>query len=142
MSHQEVNNIIWVNKIVKGTTETVIRELFSEYGEIKSVLLCESRNRQSLFCFIEFDQTSSSQKALEKHDFKQSDGTLLVVANVNIKQYMATIKKMENKNKIRTEVTKVIQNMSAEDAYYYGFKEGKKYVLQKREKKVREHHKH
>jgi RNA recognition motif-containing protein len=134
MGTEGLNNIIWINKIVKGTTEVVIRELFSEYGEIKSVLLCESRNRQSLFSFIEFDQSSSAQKALEKNDFKQSDGTPLVVAFVNAKQYISNIKKMENKNKIKSEVVQAIQNMSVEEAYYYGFKEGKKYVLQRQEK--------
>lgn len=130
MSSDELKNIIWVNKLSKNVTDDDVREHFKECGEIKIVFICSSRNRNFTYCFVEFTDENGAQKALEKNDTELGDGQV-VVALADNRQYERSVRRTETRTKLNEKVEEEIKDMDKTSSYYYGFIQGKKYMLRK-----------
>ena len=134
MSNDELKNVIWVNKLSKNVTENKVRDHFKDCGEIKTVFICSSRNRNSLYCFIEFIDENSAQKALEKNDSQlneETDEDQITVALANNRLYERSVRRTDARSKLNEKVAEEIKDMDKTDTYYYGFSQGKKYMLKK-----------
>jgi len=69
--------VIWVGRLSETTNEDKIREVFDEFGRIKS---CQLRaNSKDVFCFIEFDEIGACKKAIETMNDEILDGAKLRV---------------------------------------------------------------
>lgn len=123
----EQRHIVWVNKIYKDVTKNNIKKLFENCGTIKDITLCSS-NRNFSYCFIEFDDENGVKNALEKNNTMFENQNLIVaIADINL--YNKSIKKNEFQKKLASKIDDEIKDLSVKDAYYYGFKQGKKYFL-------------
>lgn len=58
---------VYLNNLSKSITESYLRELFSDCGEMKSVRLLERANKNTNAGFIEFFETDSTTIALQHH---------------------------------------------------------------------------
>jgi len=58
---------VYLNNLSKSISESYLRELFQECGEMKSVRLLERANRNTKSAFIEFLFTESTTLALQHH---------------------------------------------------------------------------
>jgi RNA recognition motif-containing protein len=123
----EQRHIVWVNKIYKDVTKNNIQELFEECGTITNITMCSS-NRNFSYCFIEFEDETGAQNALEKNDTLLENQNLIVaLADINL--YNKSIKKNDFHQKLASKIDEEIKDMTKEEAYYYGFRQGKKYFL-------------
>lgn len=130
MSNDELKNIVWVNKLSKNVTDDDVEEHFEECGDVKTVFMCSSRNRDSTYCFVEFVDEEGAKNALKMNGTKLGD-ECLVVALADNKQYDRSVKRTEARTKLNEKVEEEIKDMNKTEAYYYGFNQGKKYMLKK-----------
>jgi RNA recognition motif-containing protein len=133
MSNNELNNTVWVNKLSLDTTENNVNEYFSTYGKISKTTFCSSssvvgsRQRSTSYCFVEFENAESAAKVLESdHDI---DNVRVQVALADFKLYSRSVKRIADREKLNEKIEDSIKDMNKTDAYYYGFAQGKKYML-------------
>jgi RNA recognition motif-containing protein len=70
---------IYVGNMSYGTTEEVINELFSQFGEVSSVKLISDREtgRAKGFGFVSMENAEAGAKAIEELNGKEHDGRTL-----------------------------------------------------------------
>jgi RNA recognition motif-containing protein len=130
MASDELKNIIWVNRLSKNVTEEDIKEHFKECGEIKTIFICLSKNRNSTYCFVEFTNEECAQKALDKNN-TELGGNDIVVAIADNVQYDRSVRRTDARVKLNEKIEDEIKDMDKLSSYYYGFSQGKKYMLKK-----------
>jgi RNA recognition motif-containing protein len=130
MASGELKNVVWVNKLPKNVTEEQVRTHFKGCGQMKNVFVCSSRNRNMTYCFVEFSTKTGTEKALKMDGCTYGDGTL-TVALADVRLYERSVRRTEERDRIRQMVEEEIKDMSKLDAYYYGFSQGKKNILRK-----------
>ena len=123
----EQRHIVWVNKVYKDVTKENIHELFENCGKIMDIVMCSS-NRNLSYCFIEFNDEKGVQNALEKNDTLLGNQNL-VVAQADLNLYNKSIKKNDFHKRLASKIDVEIRELSKEEAYYHGFRQGKKYFL-------------
>lgn len=72
---------IFVAKLSYNTTEDTVREVFQEFGEVKSVKIVIDReqNRSKGFGFVEMSNDSEAKQAISALDETELDGRTIVV---------------------------------------------------------------
>jgi RNA recognition motif-containing protein len=130
MASDEQGNIVWVNRLSKNVVDEDIKEHFKECGEIKTIFICSSKNRNFTYCFIEFVNNDCAQKALVKNNTSLGD-TQIVVALADNTQYDRSVKRTDARSKLNDKIEEEIKDMNKLSSYYYGFSQGKKYMLKK-----------
>jgi len=79
---------LYVGNLSYDTTESGLRELFGELGEVASVNLITDRmsGRSKGFAFVEMAEYDAAQAAITQLNGKQVDGRALKVAEARPKQ--------------------------------------------------------
>jgi len=72
---------IYVGNLNYAVTEDQLRGLFSQYGEIKDIVLITDKytGRSKGFGFVEFSDPSAMKNAIESQNGKEHDGRTLTV---------------------------------------------------------------
>jgi RNA recognition motif-containing protein len=72
---------LYVGNLAYSTTSETLEQLFSEFGSVKSaqVVMDRETNRSKGFGFVEMNETSEAQAAIEALNQKQVDGRTLTV---------------------------------------------------------------
>lgn len=72
---------LYVGNLAYSTTSEILEQLFSEYGSVKSaqVVMDRETGRSKGFGFVEMNETSEAQAAIEGLNQKQIDGRTLTV---------------------------------------------------------------
>jgi len=119
--------IVWVNRLSKETSEEVVRDYFGSYGKLLKVTMCPSRQYNNAYCFLEYgsDELAKEVAAME-HTLGDSQ---LQVAMADPTLYERSIRRSSNREKLSQKVDEEIKDMSKSDAYYYGFAQGKRYMM-------------
>lgn len=130
MSSEEVTNVVWINRVSKNVTDNDVREHFQDCGTVSEVFICSSRNRSFTYCFVKFENNESVQNALKKNDTQLGDHKI-VVALADNRLYERSVKRAEARSQLNDKVVEEIKDMDTTSAYYYGFSQGKKYMLKR-----------
>ena len=130
MSNEELKNTVWVNKLSKDVSKDNILEHFKGCGNVQNVSICSSRNRNFTYCFLEFENNDSVQQALALNESKLGEENI-TVALADSRLYERSIRRTDAKLKLNEKVVEEIQNMDKLEAYYHGFRQGKKYMIKK-----------
>ena len=130
MSNDELGNVVWVNKLFRDVTENNIRERFAQYGDITNVFMCSSRNRNTTYCFVEYQDESSAQKALSEAGSVWNE-LEIEVALAERRLFTRSIRRNEARDKLNQRIVEKIEGMNPLEAYFCGFSEGKKYMLRR-----------
>jgi len=119
--------IVWANRLSKEMTEEMVRGHFSSYGTLLKVTMCPSRQSNSAYCFLEYESEEVAQRvAATDHSL---DGSLLQVAMADPTLYNRSVRRTSNREKLNVKVEDEIKDMSRSEAYYYGFAQGKRYMM-------------
>lgn len=79
---------IFVAKLSPSTTSEDLRELFSEYGEVKTanVIMDKATGHSKRFGFVEMANDSEAQKAIDELDECEYDNSQIVVKKARPKE--------------------------------------------------------
>lgn len=122
-----LNNVLWVNRLPKDMTETDIGTYFGSYGSIVKTTVCSSKQRPTSYCFVEYEDENFDHGVLTTEYVL--DNVRIQVEMADKKLYDRCVKRLENRYRLEHTIHNKIQDMSVSDAYYYGFSQGKKYMI-------------
>lgn len=74
------NNKIYINNLDKSVTETLLKEQFSEHGDITNIVLPQNKKHRNTkgYAFITYTTGSAAQDALKQ------DGTLFLEKEITV----------------------------------------------------------
>ena len=77
---------IYISNLHFSVTEQELKQLFELYGEVKSVhLILDRKTKKSKgFAFIEIDNTTDAQKAIDQLNGKEIRGRMTKVSLANV----------------------------------------------------------